>query len=157
MFKKYYLAYGSNLNLSQMCYRCNSAKPIGRTKLKNYRLVYKGRGDNCAYLTIEQHEGSVVPLGLYEVSDADINCLDIYEGYPTVYSKCYIPITIGKKVKNALIYVMNEQFDYYIPSSNYIKTCISGYNDFGFDSTILDTALQDTIANKEKKKVYKKD
>ena len=39
MFKKYYLAYGSNLNLSQMAYRCPNAKPIGTINL-DYRSLY---------------------------------------------------------------------------------------------------------------------
>lgn len=156
MFKKYYLAYGSNLNLHQMSYRCCNAKAIGSIELNNYRLVYKGSRDYLAYLTIEPNEGSMVPLGVFEVSSRDVNCLDEYEGYPTFYSKCYIPIKIGKKVKNALIYVMNDQFDYNIPSVRYINTCIEGYNDFGFDTTILDKALEDTIDSKSKEKIYKK-
>lgn len=156
MFKKYYLAYGSNLNLNQMGYRCYNGKTIGSIGLNNYRLVYKGSKDNFAYLTIEPYKGSVVPLGIFEVSYLDINCLDKYEGYPTFYSKCYIPIKIGNKRKKALIYIMNEQFDYHLPSIKYIKTCIEGYNDFGFDTTILDAALKDTIDNISKEKIYKK-
>lgn len=156
MFKKYYLAYGSNLNLHQMSYRCHNAKPIGSIELNNYRLVYKGSRDGNAYLTVEPYQGIMVPLGVFEVSSRDINYLDIYEGYPTFYSKCYIPISIGKKVKNALIYIMNEQFNYYLPSISYIKTCMEGYNDFGFDTTILDKALEDTIDSKSKEKIYKR-
>ena len=33
MFKKYYLAYGSNLNLEQMAFRCPNAKPIDAIKI----------------------------------------------------------------------------------------------------------------------------
>lgn len=53
MFKNYYLAYGSNLNLNQISRRCYDVKPIGSIELNDYRLVYKGRSDNFAYLTIE--------------------------------------------------------------------------------------------------------
>ena len=49
MLKKYYLAYGSNLNLEQMKYRCPTAKPIGKMNLKDYRLVYKGLADYEGY------------------------------------------------------------------------------------------------------------
>ncbi len=147
MFKKYYLAYGSNLNLKQMNCRCNNAKPIGTIVLEDYRLVYKGSKDNFGYLTIEPCEGYIVPLGLFEVTLLDILSLDNYEGYPTFYSKFYIPVMVGNKVKNALIYIMNENFDYHIPSIKYISTCMKGYNDFGFDTAILDKALTDTIDN----------
>lgn len=151
MFKKYYLAYGSNLNLKQMAYRCPNSRPIGTINLKDYRLVYKGRADQFSYLTIEKCEGSNVPLGLYEVSYLDIFSLDNYEGYPTFYSKYYIPIKIGDKNKKALIYLMNQYFDYHLPSAEYIKTCMDGYEDFSFDKTILEKALVDTMDNLPKK------
>lgn len=151
MFKKYYLAYGSNLNLEQMAFRCPNAKPIGTINLKDYRLVYKGRADEFSYLTIEKCEGSIVPLGLLEVSYLDVFSLDSYEGYPTFYSKYYIPIKIGDKNKKALIYVMNQYFDYHLPSEEYITTCMDGYEDFGFDKAILEKALADTIDNLPKK------
>lgn len=51
---------------------------------------------------------------------------------------------------------MNEQFSYHLPSINYIKTCMRGYKDFGFDMSILDKALEDTIDSKSKEKIYKK-
>lgn len=151
MFKKYYLAYGSNLNLNQMAFRCPNARPIGIMNLKDYRLVYKGRADEFSYLTIEKCEGSIVPLGLWEVSYFDVFSLDSYEGYPTFYSKYYILIKIGDKNKKALIYVMNEYFDYHLPSEEYINTCLEGYENFGFDRVILDRALKDTIDNLPKK------
>lgn len=156
MFKKYYLAYGSNLNLNQMSYRCPGAKAIGRVILKDYRLVYKGRADDYAYLTIEKCKGSIVPLGVFEVSYFDIFSLDSYEGYPTFYSKSYIPIKIGNKTKRALIYVMNKNFDYHLPRLEYIETCLEGYKNFGFDCAILDEALKDCIDNLPKVKRIKK-
>lgn len=155
ILKKYYLAYGSNLNLHQMSYRCPSAKPIGIVNLENYRLVYKGLADDYAYLTIEKYEGSNVPLGLFEISLWDIYSLDIYEGYPTLYSKCHIPIKIGNKTKKALIYIMHKEFDYHLPNSEYIETCFQGYNDFGFNTSILDQALKDTSNNVKRVRVNK--
>ena len=35
---KYYLAYGSNLNIRQMSHRCPSAIPVGTAIIKDYRL-----------------------------------------------------------------------------------------------------------------------
>ena len=52
--KRYYLAYGSNLNIRQMRYRCPGAKPIGITAIPDYQLLYKG-SKTGAYLTIEPH------------------------------------------------------------------------------------------------------
>lgn len=151
--KKYYLAYGSNLNLNQMKYRCPTAKVIGTIKLNDYRLVYKGGEDNYAYLTIEPGKESYVPLGLFEIKSRDIISLDLYEGYPNLYSKKYISIKINNKIYKALIYVMNDGFDYHLPSVQYIKTCMDGYKDFGFDINILEKAYKDTIDNLNKPKI----
>ena len=150
--KKYYLAYGSNLNLNQMKYRCPSAKPIGTFNLEGYRLVYKGSENGYAYLTIEPDEKSFVPLGIFKLSLTDINYLDFYEGYPSFYSKIDIPIKVKGKNRNALIYIMNEGFDYHVPSKEYIETCMEGYKDFNFDMSILEKALKDTYDNLEKNK-----
>lgn len=107
-----------------------NAKPIRKYILKDYRLVYKGRADDYAYLTIEKCDGSVVPLGVFEISYFD---LEVYEGYPIFYKKIYLPLQIGEKNKKALIYIMNEDFDYHLPTNHYIEICKEGYNDFGFD------------------------
>ena len=39
---KYYLAYGSNLNVRQMMHRCPGAKPVGKMVLEGYELLFKG-------------------------------------------------------------------------------------------------------------------
>ena len=39
---KYYIAYGSNMNLKQMAERCPTAERIGIGKVKNYELQFKG-------------------------------------------------------------------------------------------------------------------
>ena len=152
--KKYYLAYDSNLNLYQMAYRCKTAKPIGSLSINDYRLVYKGSSDQHSYLTLEKSKNSIVPVGLFDISYNDILSLDVYEGYPTFYSKYYIPIKINGKVKKAIIYIMNKNFDYHLPSEKYTNICIQGYEDFGFDQNILKQALEDTIDNMPKIKKY---
>ena len=49
--KRYYLAYGSNLNKAQMQKRCPGAKPIGKGLLEGYELFFKGSKTGY-YLTI---------------------------------------------------------------------------------------------------------
>ena len=51
----YYLAYGSNLNLSEMKEKCPFYKVIGRMFLYNYMLSFKG--EETGFLTIEPKEG----------------------------------------------------------------------------------------------------
>lgn len=143
---KYYFAYGSNLNIRQMSLRCPTAWPVGTAILKGWRLVYKGSLTG-AYLTIERCRNSYVPLGVWAVSDSDERALDRYEGYPRFYFKkaFQLPVIgmdgedLGKKT--GLIYIMNPQRTYALPSMPYIRTCQEGYKDFGFKRKILDEAL----------------
>lgn len=62
--KRYYLAYGSNLNLEQMRRRCPTAVKVGTAFIENYRLMFKGSGSGN-YLTIEKENGHYVPVGVF--------------------------------------------------------------------------------------------
>ena len=56
---KYYLAYGSNLNLNQMKRRCPNAIKVGSFLLKGYQLEFR------YYLTIKKNINSDVQLGIF--------------------------------------------------------------------------------------------
>ena len=142
--KRYYIAYGSNLNIRQMRYRCPGAKPIGITVIPDYELLYKG-SKTGAYLTIEPKNGSLVPIAVWAVTADDEKRLDIYEGYPNFYYKKEIRLPVklasGKIRKvNAFVYIMHEERSIAIPSMTYIRTCEEGYRNFGFDVKYLDRA-----------------
>ena len=141
---RFYLAYGSNLNLRDMSYRCKKAIPIGSTVLTNYRLVYKGPADGYAYLTIEPSKDSLVPVGIFNISFFDELRLNKYEGYPELYYKEHFPINIESKEAKALIYIMKDNFDYHLPNDQYIDTCMMGYDYFGFDKKVLEDAFDYT-------------
>ena len=143
MEKRYYLAYGSNLNVRQMMIRCPSARMIGTATIEDYRLMFKG-SKTGSYLTIEPEEGCSVPVGVWEVSEADELALDRYEGFPTFYYKkeLELPITgirtgIVRRQRNAFVYIMHEDRPLGVPSMTYLETCIEGYMDFGFNYDIL--------------------
>ena len=86
MEKRYYIAYGSNLNIRQMRMRCPSARRIGTSELKGYELLFKG-SKTGSYLTVEKKPGRSVPVGVWEVTQADEKALDRYEGFPNFYYK----------------------------------------------------------------------
>ena len=142
MEKRYYLAYGSNLNVRQMRMRCPTARMIGTATLENYRLMFKG-SKTGSYLNIEPEEGCSVPVGVWEVSARDELALDRYEGYPTFYYKkeLELPITgivTGKvRQRNAFVYIMHEDRQLGVPSNLYMRICMEGYSDFGFDYDVL--------------------
>ena len=91
--KRYYLAYGSNLNLQQMALRCPMAKPVGTAVIRDYELLFKG-SKTGAYLTIEPKDGGLVPVAVWEVTADDEKHLDIYEGCPTFYYKKEVRLPI---------------------------------------------------------------
>ena len=84
--KRYYIAYGSNLNIRQMRIRCPHARVIGTAVINDYELLLKGSRTG-AYLTIEPKEGGEVPVAVWEVTESDETALDRYEGYPVFYYK----------------------------------------------------------------------
>lgn len=144
---RYYLAYGSNLCHEQMQFRCKDNHVVGSTILENYRLVFKGRENGYSYLTVEECEGSYVPIGVYKISKSDEKSLDRYEGYPESYQKEYVSVMLDGKMITGLIYVMNKKFDYHIPTCEYINVCKRGYKNFNFNPSILDNAYEISVAS----------
>lgn len=138
---KYYLAYGSNLNIKQMAHRCPNAKPIGTSVIKDYQLLFKG-SKTGAYLTIEKNTNSNVPVAVWEVTDNDEKRLDVYEGYPAFYYKTKMEVTVNHRKIKAFVYVMHEDRPLGIPSCQYVHTCADGYMDFGFGLKHLEVALK---------------
>lgn len=137
---KYYIAYGSNLNVEQMHRRCPDAKIYKTYELKDYELLFKGVPYN-AYLTIEPKAGCLVPVAIWEVSEADEVSLDRYEGYPVLYDKQTMKLDDGTE---AFVYIMKDKdgINITIPSTSYFITCVVGYSDFSFDKHILSNAYK---------------
>lgn len=152
--KKYYLAYGSNLNVHQMKYRCPTAKIVGTAVIRDYELLYKG-SKTGSYLTIEKRKGSLVPVAVWEVTESDECSLDIYEGCPNFYYKKNMKIRLSEtgKMIDAFVYIMHEERRLGIPTPAYASTCKFGYTIFGFDFKYLDEAYEKSLkgtANNEK-------
>lgn len=146
--KKYYLAYGSNLNVRQMALRCPTAKPVGSAVIKDYELLFKG-SKTGAYLTIEPKSGAEVPVAVWSAELADEERLDVYEGFPAFYYKTEFDLPVnyfsGKKVvRKAFVYIMHEERPLGLPSGSYVRTCLEGYSNFGFDESILFKALNNS-------------
>ncbi len=93
MEKRYYIAYGSNLNIPQMRTRCPGARIIGTSVLEGWRLLFRGSRTG-SYLTIERQEGARVPVAAWEVSAENEAALDRYEGFPTFYYKKEMELTL---------------------------------------------------------------
>lgn len=147
--KKLYLAYGSNLNKTQMRIRCPRARAIGTAELRNYELLFKG-SKTVSYLTIEIKHGGKVPVAVWEVDENDIKALDRYEGYPSFYYKKELSVNVRlndetKERQSAFVYIMHENRQIGIPSQDYVDTCRDGYKDFGFNEKFLDAAIERSL------------
>jgi len=141
---RFYIAYGSNLNLGQMAKRCQTAEVIKVTYLQNYRLMFRGKG--TAVATIERHQGSKVPIIIWRLQPSDEYNLDIYEGYPHLYRKEMIKVTVDSRRLQAMVYIMNEALHPYgTPSRSYFDTICQGYGYSGFDGRILRHAVLDSV------------
>ena len=142
MEKRYYVAYGSNLNVRQMLMRCPEARRIGTSVIRDYRLMFKG-SKTGSYLTIEPEAGYEVPVGIWSVTDADEAALDRYEGYPHFYYKKELMLPIKGirtsiiRNRKAFVYIMHEDRKLGLPSRSYMHTCLTGYADFGFNDQPL--------------------
>lgn len=138
--EKFYIAYGSNLNLEQMSHRCPTAKVAGKSELKEYELLFRG-GRRGAVATVEPKEGSFVPVLLWKIRETDEAALDRYEGYPHFYDKQMMEVELNGKPVLAMIYVMTPGYQYGIPSDYYADTILEGYETAGFDPQILKDAI----------------
>ena len=136
--KRLYVAYGSNLNLQQMGWRCPMAKVVGIGKIENYQLLFNG------VATIVPEEKASVPVAVWEIQPRDEQSLDRYEGYPTLYRKEDIKVKMedGEEL-TAMVYIMNRG-EPHMPSAGYFTTIRQGYKDVGLNETYLKQALEYT-------------
>lgn len=152
--ERYYLAYGSNLSVSQMLQRCPDAVYVGTAEIRDYELLFKG-SQSGAYLTIEEAEGMMVPVVVWKISAKDERNLDRYEGCPHFYYKKMMKVKVrslltgrtGPEV-DAMVYIMHEERKLSVPGGWYYAVCKEGYNRFGFDEKWLKAALEKSTNKK---------
>ena len=143
MRKQLYISYGSNLDRSQMAYRCPTAQPMGVATLKDYRLVFQGKPYG-AHANVIPAKGQEVPVVIWEIGARDEAALDIYEGVAGgYYTKEYMTIKLptGEK-REALIYIMAPH-NFGTPHDSYLETIARGYGDFDLPINALNEAVKE--------------
>ena len=135
-----YLAYGSNMNQTQMAFRCPTAEVMGTSELKGYELLFRGarRG---AVATVEPKEGGTVPVLLWKIRKADEQALDRYEGYPRLYGKQMLQVELKGKEVSAMGYIMTPGHELGVPSDGYADIIWEGYEQCGLDTKPLADAI----------------
>ena len=147
--RKYYIAYGSNMDLNQMSYRCPDSKYIGVGYIEGYRLEFRER-----YATIEPEEGSRVPVVIFGITEEDEERLDRYEGYPELYYKEKIRVRLRETFTEleGMVYIMERGYRYRLPEVSYYENMEYSYKNFGFEIEILERGLIDSYKKVEREK-----
>ena len=131
---------------------CPKAKLKGTVILEDYTLYFKGSCNNYSYLTIEKQIGSYVPAAIFELPESEISNLDKYENYPNLYRKKFMDIKFRNYTLRVMTYILRSEYRYYLPSVEYITSCVNGYQSFMFDKQVLIDAIINTKNRIEKQR-----
>ena len=146
--KKLYFAYGSNMNLGQMNFRCPDAEILETARLEGYRLAFRSNGGNRGVATILPDQDSHVDGVLWEISPEDKRNLNFYEGFPRLYSKQILTLEnrLGKELA-AMAYVMNAPYKDRpaFPSAGYLDGILQGCEQNGIDTAPIKAAALDAL------------
>lgn len=159
METKLYFAYGSNMNLKQMAYRCPKAQVLGRAVLTDYSLIFRGNSKGNGVASIQPEKGARVEGVLWAVTPLCQASLDLYEGYPHLYGKEEISVHIdGKRKAGVEVYVMTEPYQSQpaMPSWYYLQEILNGCRDNGISEESIWKAVertkQELVTNKKQRK-----
>lgn len=138
--KKYYIAYGTNINFKEMAARAPTAEAVGAGILDDYELVFR------FFLTVEPAIGRV-PVFVWLIDPEAEEALDIYEGYGRLYDKVMLPVTLlsGEEIRG-MAYIMKTRYPICPPDPAYYLHLKRGYHDFGQDEAPLRHALAMAMA-----------
>ena len=99
-----YIAYGSNMVEEQMAWRCPTARLVGTGTIIGARLEF------YLHATVERtgNPEDRVPVAVWDIGRQDERNLDVYEGFPSYYTKETWPVEMddGSEIEG-LIYIMN--------------------------------------------------
>ena len=148
-----YVAYGSNMNLEQMDYRCPNSYVVGNGKLKGWKLVFNVHAD----VIKTDNENDFVPVVVWNIADGDWARLDMYEGYPSYYIKETVNVILDDgKVEKAIVYVMaDNRKGIHRPFLDYFECIETGYKENGIDVEYLYEALEYSFSHETKYNKYK--
>jgi len=140
MKRRFYLAYGSNLNIKQMQMRCPMANPVDKVILEGYELLFRGN-NGSAVATVEPKPGSHVHGALWLITKEDEKALDVYEAFPRLYRKEMVHVRLGRRRMRVMAYVMNEGYPIAMPGRGYVNAIAVGYDNFGLPENALRKAI----------------
>lgn len=144
-----YFAYGSNMNLDQMDFRCPDARIAGNVRLEDHRIAFCSQNPESGVATILPEKGSHVDGVLWKITGACEQSLDRYEGYPYLYGKQTISVRAEDGTTyQCMVYVMNAPYKDYParPSDFYLYGIIEGCRQNGLPTD----PVMDAVCRTEK-------
>lgn len=147
--QQWYIAYGSNMDEKQFRSRLDDPSHIIKQvtgSLNGYELRFnKKNGNNSAYanLTFTGNDGAC-PIVAYAISKNQLTMLDGYEGVPDHYVRIGISFQLSNgRADLGHIYLANPEMlvDNRRPAEDYLQKIRDGYQQNGFDQTLIDEQL----------------
>ena len=117
-----------------MRFRCPAARPISAFLLHDWQLTFSG------VATIQPRPGARVSGALWEITPECEDNLDVFEGFPFLYSKVYL----AQSNMEFMAYVMNDDPPA-PPSRSYFNTILEGYRDWDLPVSELVRARESTL------------
>lgn len=136
--KQLYIAYGSNINLEQMAFRCPHSKVVWTSEIKDFELEFRG------VATIVPKENASVPVLIWELDERNLPALNKYEGFPRLYRQEQMIFELDGKSYKGMAYLMNYG-KIAPPSQEYYNTILQGYRENGLDESFLQKALENSF------------
>lgn len=147
MEDRLYFAYGSNMSLGQMDYRCPAASVVENVRVDNYRLTFCSMNPGNGVATILPEEGSYVEGVLWKITPECEKSLDRYEGYPHLYGKETICVKNAQgQEREVMVYTMNAPYKDHParPSDFYLKGILEGCRENGLSTKPVMEAVKMT-------------
>lgn len=127
-----YFAYGANMDIESMAWRCPDARPRSVFLLRNWELQF------YCHATIEPRSGSAVAGVLWALTPECEHSLDRFEGYPDYYTKR----TWYQDGQWIMFYEMTDPKNGR-PSPGYVENIAESYRNWQLPIQKLEEALSD--------------
>jgi gamma-glutamylcyclotransferase (GGCT)/AIG2-like uncharacterized protein YtfP len=132
--KRLYLAYGANMSMDSMTWRCPQARPVCSYVLRDWELQF------YSHATIVPKPGAEVAGVLWHITPECEANLDAFEGFPNYYTKR----SWVQDSEHIMFYEMSD-FLRGQPSANYINDIRSSYHYWHLPVHYLDKAIHATV------------
>lgn len=142
-----YFAYGSNMNVGQMMFRCPDAQRVETVRLEDYCLAFRTNGVGNGVATVLPEPGSHVTGVLWRISERDEERLDLYEGFPILYGKEPVMVKShdGRSME-VMAYTINPPYRDVpaLPSPAYLEGILNGCRQNGLSLRLVREAVERT-------------